>query len=221
MNRLRLFVFALVALAAAGLTVSVVLGVWTGTQTASGTVNVTTSSPDLYLCEPEGTGVGCGPDDSGADEIIFEGLEDLLPSSAASALLRLRNIGTGPMDVLAAVAGVTEAGDPGNDCDLTPDVVIGVLGKVPYGFFEARNDNHIVTPFSIPRVAEGLQLFARAFDDPHYVGQPGFEQVAVHIEAGDYEDFLIQVLLPVTVPDACENNVWDVAINWTVVSVGH
>jgi hypothetical protein len=215
MKRLRPFLVALVALAAVGVTVSVVLGVWTGTQTASGTVNATTASPDLYLCEPEGTGVGCGPDDSGPDEIIFEGLEDLLPSSAAASTLRLRNVGTGPMDLLAAVPAVTETADPGNDCDLTPDVVIGVLGQVPHGFFEQINDNH--QPFS--PLAVGLQLFLRGLEDPNYVGV-GFE-VAVHIAAGDYEDFLIQVFLPVTAPDACEDNVWDVAINWDVVSVGH
>jgi len=207
---------ALVAvLAVAGLTVSAVLGVWTGTRTASGTVNATTDSPDLHLCEPEETGIGCGPDDSGPDEIIFEGLEDLLPSSMASSSLRLRNKGTNPMDVLSAVPEVTEAADPGKDCDLTPDVVIGVLGKVPHGWYDVLNDNH--QPWSL--WAEGLQIFQRAFEDPSYHG-PGYE-VAVHIEPGDYEDFLVQVMLPATAPDACEENVWDVAIAWEVVSVGH
>lgn len=204
-----------VVLVAVGLTVSVVLGVWTGTQTASGSVNATTASPDLYLCEVEETGVGCGPDDSGPDEIIFEGLEDLLPSSMASSSLRLRNIGTDPMDVLSAVPEVTEEADPGDDCDLTPDVVIGVLGKVPHGWSDAWNDNH--DPWS--PLGQGLQVFQRAFEDPNYHGW-GYE-VAVHIEPGDYEDFLVKVMLPVTAPDACEENVWDVAIAWEVVSVGH
>ena len=36
------------------------------TQTASGAVNVTSTSPDLYICEPDGTaGPDCGADDSG------------------------------------------------------------------------------------------------------------------------------------------------------------
>ena len=131
---------------AAGVLIAVVFAQFTGTQTSSGTVNSTSASPDLYLCEPEATGVGCGPDDSGADEIIFEGLEDLLPSSAAVSTLRLRNDGTNSQDVLSAVPVVTEVDDPSNDCDVTPDVLIGVLGKVPYGPSQAANDNHRATP---------------------------------------------------------------------------
>ena len=205
-------------LAAAGLMVSVVCGVWTGTQTASGTVNTTSVSPDLYLCEPESEGVGCGPDDSGADEIIFEGLEGLLPSSFTSASLRLRNIGANPLDVLSAEPVVAETADPGADCDVTPDVVIRVLGKVPYftGFFESVNDNHGAAFAN----ATGVQPFARALDDPRYAQYPGYG-VAVHIAAGDYEDFVIDVILPATAPDTCEENVWDITIAWQVVSVSH
>lgn len=205
-------------LAAAGLTVSVVLGVWTGAQTASGTVNATTDSPDLHLCEPEETGIGCGPDDSGADEIFFEGLEDLLPSSFTSSNLRLRNNGTTPLDVLSAEAVVTETADPGNDCDLTPDVIIRVLGKLPYvwNLWQGVNDNHGVQFAN----ATGLQLFSRALEDPQYVQDPWYG-VAVHIAAGDYEDFEVDVMLPATAPDACEENVWDITIAWQAVSVSH
>jgi len=213
----RLAVFVAV-LAAVGLTVSAVLGVWTGTQTAGGTVNATTASPDLYLCEPEGEGVGCGPDDSGADETFFEGLENLLPSSFASSSLRLRNIGTNPLDVLSAESVVTETADPGEDCYLTPDVVIRVLGKVPYvtGMWQSVNDNHSASFAN----ATGLQPFARALDDPQYAQSPGYG-VAVHIAADDYEDFLVDVILPATAPDSCEDNVWDITIGWRVVSVSH
>ncbi len=218
MKRLRPILFALVALAAVGLTVSVVLGVWTGTQTASGTVNATTASPDLYLCEPESEGIGCGPDDSGADEIIFEGLEDLLPSSFTSASLRLRNIGANPLDVLSAEPVVAETADPGADCDVTPDVVIRVLGKVPYvtDYWGSVNDNHGVAFAN----ATGVQPFARALDDPRYASYSGYG-VAVHIAAGDYEDFVVDVILLATTPDACEENVWDITIAWQVVSVSH
>ena len=218
MKRLRPFLFALVALAVAGVTVSVALGMWTGTQTASGTVNATTASPDLYLCEPESEGIGCGPDDSGPDEIIFEGLENLLPASFTSSNLRLRNIGANPLDVLSAEAVVTEAADPGADCDETPDVVIRVLGKVPYftGYWEPVNDNHGVAFAN----ATGVQPFARALDDPRYASYPGYG-VAVHIAAGDYEDFVVDVMLLATIPDACEENVWNITITWQVVSVSH
>ncbi len=212
-----------VALAAVGLMVSVVLGVWTGTQTASGTVNATTSSPDLYLCEAEGEGIGCGQDDSGPNEIIFEGLEDLLPGSFASSNLRLRNIGANPLDVVSVEPVVTETADPGNDCEVTPEVKIGVLGQVPYPA-EVRfphltpsiNDNH-GSQFAN---ANGLQLFVRAVDDPLYINERGFG-MAVHIDAGDYEDFRVDVILLTSAPDACEENVWDITIAWDVVSVGH
>lgn len=223
MNRLRPFLFALVALAAVGLTVSVVLGVWRGTQTASGTVNATTASPDLYLCEPEESGIGCGPDDSGADEIIFEGLEDLLPAASVWTTLRLRNIAITPVDVLSAVPTVTEVTDPGNDCDVTPSIQIGVMGKVPYTAFlfgsggSAFNDNHVSGSVFF---LSGIQIFPRALDDPAYDYRLD-AGMGVHIAAGDYEDFAIQVFLAVTAPDACEENVWDIAINWEVVSVGH
>jgi hypothetical protein len=205
-------------LVAAGLTVSVVLGVWTGTQTASGTVNATTASPDLYLCEPDSEGIGCGPDDSGADEIIFEGLEDLLPSSFTSASLRLRNIGANPLDVLSAEPVVAETADPGADCDVTPDVVIRVLGRLPYvtDIWQSVNDNHGVAFAN----ATGVQPFARALDDPRYAQYSGYG-VAVHIGADDYEDFVIDVILPATIPDTCEENVWDITIAWQVVSVSH
>ncbi len=218
MKRLRLFLFALVVLATVGLTVSVVLGVWTGTQTASGTVNTTSVSPDLYLCEPESEGIGCGTDDSGPDEIIFEGLEDLLPASFASSNVRLRNIGVSPLDVLSAEVVVTEAADPGADCNVTPVVVIRVLGRVPYvtGYWESVNDNHGVAFAN----ATGVQPFARALDDPRYAQYPGYG-VAVHIAVGDYEDFVVDVILLATTPDTCEENVWDITIAWQVVSVSH
>ena len=212
-----------IALAAVGLMVSVVFGVWTGTQTASGTVNATTDSPDLYLCEAEGEGIGCGQDDSGSDEIIFEGLEDLLPASFASSNLRLRNVGANSLDVMSVELVVTETADPGNDCDVTPEVKIGVLGKVPYSAemsFPFRtpsiNDNH-GSQFASDN---GLQLFIRAVDDPLYIEESGFG-MAVHIDAGDYEDFRVDVILLASTPDACEENVWDITIAWDVVSVGH
>ncbi|OGO47045.1 MAG: hypothetical protein A2W34_07515 [Chloroflexi bacterium RBG_16_64_32] len=215
--RWRLIAIAGVAVAV-GLTVSVVLGVWTGTHTASGTVNTISDSPDLYLCEPESEGVGCGPDDSGADEIIFEGLENLLPVSYTSSNVRLRNIGATALDVLSVEPVLTEVADPGADCDFTPDVLIRVLGQVPYvsGFWWTVNDNHSVTFAN----ATGLQSFARAIDDPRYSGSPGYG-VAVHIAADDYEDFQVDVILPATAPDACEENVWDITVPWQVVSVGH
>jgi hypothetical protein len=206
-------------LAAAGLTVSVALGVWGGTQTASGTVNATTDSPDLYLCEPAETGVGCGPDDSGADEIIFEGLEDMLPSSAASSRLRLRNAGANPMDVLSAVPAVAEVADPDNDCEAVPDALIRVLGKIPYvtNLWQNVYDNH-GNEFAD---AQGLQIFPRAIGDPQYLRDDPWHGTAVHIEPGDYEDFRVEVILLTTLPAACEENVWDITIAWNVVSVGH
>ena len=205
-------------LGALGLTTSAVFGVWTGGQTASGAVNATSVSPDLYLCEPESGGVECGPDDSGPDELIFEGLENLLPSSYASSTLRLRNVGTNPLDVLSAVPAVAEAADPGSDCSVMPDVIVRVLGKVPYvtSLWQSVNDNHGVEFAS----AAGLQSFVRALDDPRYSQSLGYG-MAVHIAAGDYEDFQVDVILPATAPDACEDNEWDIAIPWEVVSVSH
>jgi len=195
--------------------VSVVLGLWTATQTASGGVNATvTTAPNLYLCEPDGG--DCGQDDSGADEQLFENAENLLPNTFASDRLRLRNTGGQSLDVVRAVTTVSETADPGADCAVLPTVRIGLdlpLGPGPFPF-PLPHDNHG------PSFAQtqGLQVFFRTVDDPRYDGSFGFEGQAIHIASGGHEDFTVQVLLRGDTPSACEDNAWNISISWQVVT---
>ena len=56
---------------AAAVTAVVVYAQLDDSQTAAGTINATTRSADLYICEPDSTpGPACGSDDSGADEAV-------------------------------------------------------------------------------------------------------------------------------------------------------
>ncbi len=206
-------VIVLAVLASLGVMVPVVWGIWTATRTAGGAVTATTvAAPNLYLCEPDAG--GCGQDDSGADEVIFEGLENLLPNTFAFDSLRLRNVGSQSLDIVRAVTTISEASDPGGDCSFLPTVriglaALGLIGPIP----PEIADDH---PLDFAQ-SQGLQSFARAVDDPRYGSFPG-SSLAVHIAAGEHEDFRIQVLMPGNAPGGCEDNGWNISISWEVVT---
>src|SRR3990172_6311797 len=109
-------------IAAASLLAAVALGaaVWaqlSGTQTASGTVTVSSTSASLYICEPNSTpGPDCGSDDNVADEAVFETLENIRPGQTAQWDIRLKNVGTESFLVTGLTLNIAEASDPGGDC---------------------------------------------------------------------------------------------------------
>ena len=211
-----------------GLAGGIVMALWTGSQTASGSVNAASSSVDLYICEPNAdpANSGCGPDDSGADETIFEGTEDLLPGNWVWAPVRLRNVGSTPLDILSTALSMTEVSDPGGDCGYSPmehDVTVWELGKwyfvAPDYYYMAAtagaNDNHY------PSDAQELQVFPKTNMDGAVRSWAGWDNVAVHIAPGDYEDMAVRVRLPLTTSPFCENGVWNIAITWTVVTAAY
>ncbi len=81
MRRLVGTVLAVAGLASAAAVTTIVAAGWTDTPTASGNISVSMSPDLLYVCEwYQNFGGPCnGGDDSGADEIIFENDEQLLP----------------------------------------------------------------------------------------------------------------------------------------------
>jgi predicted ribosomally synthesized peptide with SipW-like signal peptide len=78
---------------------------FTDSQTASGDVNAGTL--DLYLLEPSTA------DDAGANEIIFEGTENLTPGNFVTYGLRIRNDGNVPF----SIAALDFSGSLGAECD--------------------------------------------------------------------------------------------------------
>jgi len=74
-------------------------------QTSAGAVNANSASVDLYICEAsEATpGPTCAGDDSGPDETIFEGMENLLPGQSFHSDIRLKNIGASSWDLVDSV----------------------------------------------------------------------------------------------------------------------
>ncbi len=247
-----------------GLAAGMVAALWTGTQTTSGDVSATSGSPDLYICEPNADPLNpdCGPDDSGADETIFEGTEELLPGGHVWAPVRLKNLSeTEPLKILGTT--VTVGGATPDDCDealwdelqKSENVSVWILGKwadladiprEPGEEFEgmAYSPSDVLTNDNYP-AQEGyeLQVFQPTLVDGVYPGWPKITKTvgeppdevtmedfespyrvdygskwAVHIAPGDYEDMAIRVRLPYDLPTDCEGNVWNISIDWEVVS---
>jgi len=178
---------------------------WTDTRALSGQVSVASPLPDLlYICEPTGPDPEpCPGDDSGADEIIFEGLEDITPGRTLSYDIRLRNISDQSgsnvnWDISALSIQITEVVDPGNDCDTVPEVWLEVT---------SRNDNHSV--WHDPPPIPGSPSFGPKLCDGNY-------ECYVHVAPGEHEDMLAFAELPLDTPMVCEGNVWDISIQPTV-----
>lgn len=198
---------AVVAAAAIG---AVVFAQLSDTQTASGEVNVTTTSPDLYICEPDPYQVHtCGPDDSGADETVFESLENVARGERVGYPIRLRNTGTNALTVTAAVLGVAETADPGADC--------------PNGALVAgRNNSNQISPNTNsagafrqadpgnddPPPGSGIPAFA-----PYFTGAP---DLAIFIEPNQAEDVLLYLQLSGDSTENCDGNVWNVSWQFDV-----
>ena len=175
---------------------------------------MTTTSADLYICEPQPGGAGgpdCGPDDSANDEIIFETDEQLLTGldDAVHWDVRLRNTSTGTAewDLDAIRYNATETVDPGSDCNALPILDVRVLGKAGDSF----NDNHGSSPTAV--IGEGGAQVLRSV----VINEELTALLRVHVEVGDYEDIRVEIHLSPAVGDECQGNAWDISLAWTVV----
>ena len=197
---------AIGAAVAAVVTAFVVYAALNDTQTASGTLNATSTSADLYICEPSGgPGPACGPDDSGADETVFEGIEDIRPGENRTWDLRLVNVGTVDLFMTKVGLVVVESSDPGLDCPsgtLQPGqnssgeistAGVFALGKAG----DEANDN--------PLRADGMDAIT-----PESSAEP---KRNIKIAAGDYEDVRLRLRLRGDVSQDCDANEWKAT--WT------
>lgn len=179
------------------------------TQSASGSVNVSTTSADLYICEPgNAAGPACGSDDNDGNEAIFESLEDLRPGQTAQWDVRLKNVGTVPFMVTGVTLTTAENNDPGSDCpegSLTSSGPSDSYYNYPYGISllgkngDPANDN----PYNNN-------------DIPAFSGETDYQGYGILIAPGDYEDVRLRLRLQLQNTANCDGNAWNVAWNFTV-----
>ncbi len=204
-HRFMATLFLVLAMGAAALSAYTVFAVWLDEKTSTGTVSLATADIDLYICEPDSTpGPACGSDDSEADEIIFEGTESLTPGDEATYDIRMQNVGaTLPWDIGGFDITFTETNDPDADCNDVPTATPRILGKDG----DDVNDNH-PKEFGAPWVA--MMDVEDFIPDTRYL---------VHVEAGDFEDLRLHVLIP-DLGAECSDNEWSINIAWTVYNEG-
>ncbi len=174
------------------------------TQEAGGSVNATSTSADLYICQPDATpGPACGSDDNGADELVFETLEDIRPGEVVEWGLRLKNVGSDDWTVTGVTLTVTETADPNNDCPddalrAGSDPTMGTPS--PEGVFAVSTNNNIA--------GTGAPEFALLEStDPAR---------NIRVLAGGYEDVRLMLVLYPVGTDSCDGNEWDVSWEFTV-----
>lgn len=212
------FITIAAALVAAGTLGAVVFAQLSDTQTSSGTVNVSSTSADLYICEPDTTpGPACGSDDSGADEVVFEALENITPGGVAEWDLRLKNVGTGDWIVTGATLTIVETVDPGADCPNDALQPPNILSEKPPG--EISNPTTagvfiIADPSSddpaSPNLLPGVPIFLVEFFPNIF-----FER-NIKVAAGDYEDVRLPLELQPLGTENCDGNEWNVSWVFTV-----
>ena len=228
---MRQFGPMLLLVAVAGAAAVVVYAQLTDTQTASGTITVSSTAADLYICEPNATpGPDCGSDDSDADEAVFETIEDLRPGQAIEWDIRIKNLGSADFLVTGVTLAITETADPGGDC---PD---GALQDArhptspfesPYSFWGGQGAGVFVLGKNGDDLNDnasnvaGVPQFVRWFNPQGY---PQF--VNIRVASGDYEDLRLRLELPIVVPaptpaptpsptpagtGGCDGNEWSVS----------
>ena len=202
MKRLKIAI-SLSALLVFAVTAAVVIAQLADVQTASGNVSVTSTSADLYICEPgTATPPGCGSDDNGGDEAIFETLEDIRPGQIVWYDIRMKNIGDVTWTVMNVTLTITETSDPGGDC---PDDALGpgvaIFMQTPYpsqaGVYPHYTD-------AVP----GAPVFRR-WSSTTYTG-------AIKASPSGYNDVSLALQLSATGTENCDGNVWNVSWVWTV-----
>ena len=174
------------------------------TEDASGTINVSSESADLYICEPGNVdGPDCGPDDSDGAEIVFEGLEDLRPGDIVEYDVRLKNVGTVPFVVLDAEFEATETNDPDNDC--------------PQGVLSAYSDGYPYVGVTIlGKDGDWLNDNVYDVDAIRFPVFDSYQDLSIAIAPGDFEDVRLALRLNLQNSVNCDSNEWDVSWTFTV-----
>ncbi len=207
MFRMLLIVVAVLLAAAAG---ALVYAQLSDSQTASGTVSVTTTSPQLYLCEPPpGFASMCGDDDSGPDEVVFEGPENLARGQRATYYLLLKNVGTDRITVTSASLSISETSDPGSDC-------------LDSALVPATNDAGLAGPTAgdpagIFRYVDTQGDDVRTGQAPAFPGYGNSSQADSIVIDPNYADIVqLTVGLSSNGTVNCDGNEWNVAWNFEV-----
>ena len=183
-------------------------------QSATGAVNVTTVSSDLYICEPNGTpGPACGSDDSADDETIFEALENMRPGDVVQWDIRLQNVGPVDWEVQGVNLVISETADPGGGCPanaLSPANRHPIVAQFTTGGVFVLGKNGDDKNDNATSVGGGLGLL-------RWFNQPGGDQIVTRliVAVNDYEDLRLRLeMLSDPSVALCDGNEW--GVNWTI-----
>lgn len=203
--RFRSIFFLAAAAVAGAASVGLVLAALGDTQTATGSVNVSTTSADLYICEPGNVaGPACGPDDSDGGELVFENLEDIRPGDQVYWDVRLKNVGTVPFTIVDVGGTIAETSDPEANCP---------AGSLSYGSKAG---------YSYP--PRGLYILGKGGDDVNdntydyeiirFRTESDSGDYNIVIAPGDYEDVRLRLKLARLGTENCDGNTWDVSYDF-------
>jgi hypothetical protein len=204
MKHLRILaVFAAFGLLAVG--AGAVIAALGDSETASGTITVSSESADLYICEPGTTpGPECGADDSDGAEIVFEGDEQFIPGESRYYDIRLRNVGQRSFVVTDLNFLINETADPGNNC---PDHALWSGGH-PNRYW----DSSAVWILDDPAGDDSSSIDSIRFP---YEDTSQSDSV-IAIGPGEHEDVRLRLKMDLFDTENCDGNVWDVSFEFVV-----
>ena len=187
-------------LVAAAALLGVAVAVLTDSQTATGTITATSTSADLYICEPGVPGPACGSDDSGADEIVFETIEDIIPGETVEWDIRLQNVGTTDWTLSDVTVTIVETVDPGSDC---PDPAL-VNGR------NLINQSSAAGAFILGKAGDEINDNPSQGASFFLIRWTSHQGHAVLVAAGDYDDIRLRIELPTSGTENCDGNEWSI-----------
>lgn len=206
-KRIALGVFLAMALAAS--VTAVAMAIFTDLQQSSGVLSLAEAGDEsvIYISDC-GEGIDCfSSDDSGANEIIFEGDESLIPGSTSIWGISIQNRSGSPVDIpdftaAAVFVEFLEVVDPSNSCSVLPDET---WVEITTGPAFTGDDDTDLGRFSIFTNGYGIEG----------TGSP----VIPHLEPFDFAFFHIRFSVPINVGPGCQGVEWSMVIHWT--AVGH
>ncbi len=231
--------------AAAGLVTAVAIAIFFDQQSTSGTVNLASvgEAETVYICDAQGATIGtandtlqpvtlpppidqtihCESDDSGPDEMIFEGDEDLIPGAEKEWDIILWNTSDFPWDIpdfdfdytdlgLGKLVDVqiTEVSDPGLDCNAEPDIDASIL------FHRLRADGTFPGGSTADHDPSGS--FMALQGSQGYPLEPDLTANRIpHVQPGEAEVLRLKASMDLAVGNECVDNEWSISISWSVV----